>query len=206
MKQERGRCSRCGKNTVVRSGYAFNGRPEYVCMNGTCENHYTSGDEGEAWDTQPAPTRGDPVSVRMCRDMWWEAAVAHLASTHQDSLDRVHGRTRATRDQGLRWRALLPPVRRHHARVVPPDAEDGRFVVSVKGHDECLTPEVVRERYAGKRVRTEPELVDCPCGCRLRTNEPWRWCQDCSKLEHGAHWNDLYGCCQGCAERMWRES
>lgn len=57
MRTERGRCYRCGQKTAVRDGEAADGRPQYRCLNGGCEDTWTKGHRGEAWDTEPAPTR-----------------------------------------------------------------------------------------------------------------------------------------------------
>jgi len=57
VKAERGRCHRCGQKTAVRDGEAADGRPQYRCLNGTCEDSWTKGHRGEPWDTQPASTR-----------------------------------------------------------------------------------------------------------------------------------------------------
>lgn len=61
MKTERGRCHRCGQRTAARVGEAEAGRPLYRCLDDLCANTWTMGDQGEAWDTQPAPTRKDSV-------------------------------------------------------------------------------------------------------------------------------------------------
>jgi hypothetical protein len=57
MKTERGRCHRCGQKTAVRAGEAADGRPAYRCLNGNCEDTWTRGHQGEAWDSVPASTR-----------------------------------------------------------------------------------------------------------------------------------------------------
>ena len=57
MNVERGVCAACLQRTVERDGEASNGRPLYVCRNITCNHEYTWGDQGERWDSQPAPTR-----------------------------------------------------------------------------------------------------------------------------------------------------
>ena len=57
MKEERGRCYKCGQRTAVRDGEAADGRPQYRCLNGICEDTWTKGHRGEAWDTQPSVTR-----------------------------------------------------------------------------------------------------------------------------------------------------
>lgn len=62
MKEERGHCHKCGKRTAVRAGEAFDGRPQYLCLNGICEETWTHGHQGELWDTKPAATRKGNVS------------------------------------------------------------------------------------------------------------------------------------------------
>ena len=58
MKTERGRCYKCGQRTAVRDGEATDGRPQYRCLNGSCEDTWTKGHQGEPWDTtKPASTR-----------------------------------------------------------------------------------------------------------------------------------------------------
>jgi hypothetical protein len=51
---ERGACHACGKRTAVRDGVAADGRPQYKCLNGSCEDRWTKGHQGETWDTKPA--------------------------------------------------------------------------------------------------------------------------------------------------------
>jgi len=57
VKTERGHCGACGQRTAVRDGEAADGRPQYRCLNGSCENTWTKGYQGEPWDTKAAPTR-----------------------------------------------------------------------------------------------------------------------------------------------------
>ena len=57
MKTARGLCRTCGQRTAVRAGEASDGRPQYRCLNGRCEQVWTIGHDGEAWDTIPSPTR-----------------------------------------------------------------------------------------------------------------------------------------------------
>ena len=57
MKMERGRCYKWGQKTAVRDGEATDVRPQYECLNGTCEDSWTKGHQGEPWDTKPAATR-----------------------------------------------------------------------------------------------------------------------------------------------------
>lgn len=57
MKTDRGRCYRCGQKTAVRDGEVADGRPQYRCLNGACEDTWTKGHQGEAWDNQPALTK-----------------------------------------------------------------------------------------------------------------------------------------------------
>lgn len=57
MRRERGCCHRCGHKSVERAGEALDGRPQYRCLNGSCQESYTKGHQGESWDTKPSPTR-----------------------------------------------------------------------------------------------------------------------------------------------------
>lgn len=57
MSVERGVCTACHQKTIERDGEAASGRPRYRCRNGKCDLQYTWGDQGEAWDSQPAPTK-----------------------------------------------------------------------------------------------------------------------------------------------------
>ena len=63
MKEERGKCTRCGLRTVMRAGEAMDGRPQYRCLNGLCIQGaptalpWTKGHDGYDWDTEPSPTR-----------------------------------------------------------------------------------------------------------------------------------------------------
>jgi len=52
MKEARGRCYKCGQRTAVRDGEAADGRPQYRCLNSSCEDTWTKGHQGEPWDTK----------------------------------------------------------------------------------------------------------------------------------------------------------
>jgi hypothetical protein len=62
VKTERGQCHKCGRRSAVRAGEAADGRPQYLCLNGSCEETWTNGHQGEPWDTKPATTRKDATS------------------------------------------------------------------------------------------------------------------------------------------------
>ena len=57
MTVERGTCTACHQGTVERDGETRAGRPRYRCRNAKCDHEYTLGDQGEPWDSLPAPTK-----------------------------------------------------------------------------------------------------------------------------------------------------
>ncbi len=57
MKEPRGKCGACGQKTAVRDGQARDGRPSYKCLNGACNQTWTRGLTGEAWDLSAKSVR-----------------------------------------------------------------------------------------------------------------------------------------------------
>lgn len=70
------------------------------------------------------------------------------------------------------------------------------------GQDAAIEDEIdVAQRAAPASAAPAIDLIDCPCGCGLRTTGTRR-CGGCGSEISLAHWDGLYDSCGPCADRL----
>jgi hypothetical protein len=79
------KCS-CRKGYFVAHGYAFDGRPEYICT--FCQQTHTSGHGGYDWDTRPRNVQCEHCSYGFCTDDVRGRPCAELHANAQCPCDR----------------------------------------------------------------------------------------------------------------------